>query len=277
MYVISLSTIPPRFKTMGPTLEMLVSQTPSPEAVILYLPRRYRRFPEWDGTLPEVPKGVEIRLVDEDFGPASKVLHAKREFEGTGIDILFCDDDMHYRQGWAASFLRARKRQPNACIALSGIRITSFHGKAVSNRFEPKVRRHWRATDPEFALRNWWTRRRAADPDYPIIEPGRRPYWKGGFTDVFEGYAGVMVRPEFFPERVFDIPDEARMVDDLWLSGIATAHGTPIWVPTLVREPDRRKVAHQDALHLTVIDGLDRSEHNRAAVEYMQKEFGIWK
>ncbi|MEP2530817.1 glycosyltransferase family 2 protein [Shimia sp.] len=277
MYVISLSTIPPRFSTMGPTLELLVQQDPKPDAVILYLPKRYRRFPDWDGTLPDVPKGVEIRQVDEDFGPASKLLHALREFEDEAVDILFCDDDMNYRQGWARAFLNERQRHPNACIALSGIQISAFHDAAASNEFIPKAGRHWRATDPEFALRKWWTERQADNPAYPVISPGRRPYWRAGHADVFEGYAGVMVRPEFFPEQVFDIPEVARQVDDIWLSGMATAHGTPIRVPAWVREPDVLKVAHQNALHLTIIEGRDQDDHNRRAIEYMQENYGLWQ
>lgn len=275
-YVISLSTIPSRFALMRPTLEMLVRQRPAPEAVVLYLPRRYRRFPDWDGALPDVPRGVEIRVVDEDFGPASKVLHALREFAGTQTDILFCDDDMCYRPGWAAAFLKARRKQPGAVIALSGMPVTSYHPAAAPTGLLPRARLHWRATDPEFALRSWWIRWRARNPDYPLIGPGRRAYWKAGHADIFEGYAGVMVRPDFFAPEVFDIPDVARHVDDVWLSGMATVRGTPIWVPAFQREPDLLRGAHSDALHLGTHQGQDRRAQNRGAVEYLQARYGIW-
>ncbi len=88
-YVITLSSIPPRFSGLHLTLESLLSQTVRPERVILYLSRHYRRFPDWDGALPEVPEGVEIRLVEEDYGPATKLLPALKEFAGQDVDILF--------------------------------------------------------------------------------------------------------------------------------------------------------------------------------------------
>jgi hypothetical protein len=72
-YVISLSAIPPRFAHLGPVLDSLLRQRPRAEAVLLYIPKSYRRFPEWDGALPDVPEGVEIRRVEEDLGPATKL------------------------------------------------------------------------------------------------------------------------------------------------------------------------------------------------------------
>ena len=41
--VISLTSIPPRFATLGPVLETLTAQ--GADAVVLALPRTYRRFP----------------------------------------------------------------------------------------------------------------------------------------------------------------------------------------------------------------------------------------
>ena len=77
-HVITLSTIPPRFAGIGPALRSLVAQRSRPEAVELYIPRSYRRFPDWGGGLPEVPEGVRIVRVDEDLGPATKILPAAR-------------------------------------------------------------------------------------------------------------------------------------------------------------------------------------------------------
>jgi hypothetical protein len=64
-YVISLSSIPPRFDQIGPVLTSLVRQSIRPLAVELWIPTRYRRFPDWDGRLPEVPEGVTIRRPEQ--------------------------------------------------------------------------------------------------------------------------------------------------------------------------------------------------------------------
>ena len=103
--VISLSSVPPRFDKTWQTLECLLAQTAPVDAVNLYIPKTYRRFPDWDGTPPAVPDGVQICRVDEDWGPSTKVLAAAREFRGQDVDILFCDDDRRYGPGWAQKFL----------------------------------------------------------------------------------------------------------------------------------------------------------------------------
>ena len=88
-YVISLSTIPPRFASVGPCLNALLRQTARPEAVELYIPHSYRRFPQWGGGLPEVPAGVTIVRVDEDLGPATKILPAARAWRGQDVELFF--------------------------------------------------------------------------------------------------------------------------------------------------------------------------------------------
>ncbi len=67
-YVITLSSIPPRFDRLALTFEALRHQTVPPEAIILYVPS-LPPVPDWEGTLPQVPEGVEIRRVETDYGP----------------------------------------------------------------------------------------------------------------------------------------------------------------------------------------------------------------
>ncbi|KPA21378.1 hypothetical protein shim_20820 [Shimia sp. SK013] len=278
MYVITLSAIPPRFSSMQVTLELLLAQRTKPEAVILYIPRAYDRFPEWDGTLPEVPKGVEIRQVEADLGPATKVLPALREFAGQDMNILFCDDDIHYRDTWARGFLNAAKRHPGCCIALAGQQVGKFHENAVPSVHMPRAVRQWVITDVEFHLRNRIERFHADRAGARFHRVGRRIYLRGGYADVLQGYAGVMVRPEFFAPEVFNVPVEARNVDDIWLSGMLAKAGTPIWVPGLMREPDVLISGHQsDALHQTDVDGLGRNAQNRRAIGYLRDTFGVWR
>ncbi len=82
--IITLSSIPPRFGLLKPTLFSLLSQRLKAEEVRLYIPHKYRRFPDWDGRLPEVPAGITIVRCDEDLGPATKVLPAAQRPEGAG-------------------------------------------------------------------------------------------------------------------------------------------------------------------------------------------------
>lgn len=276
-YVITLSTIPSRFSSLGPTLRRLLRQSVKPEKVILYIPYAYRRFPDWDGVLPDVPEGVEIHRTDEDYGPATKILPAIKEFRGQDIDILFCDDDMVYRRTWAAGFLRERRHKPHACLAVCGHDVL---GSPWEERVDKSLRRPvrtWRVTDLENYARMgvYWVKTRVLKQ--PTTHIGRRVHIFGGYRDIFEGHAGVMVRASFFSEDAFEIPDIMWSVDDCWLSGQAMKNGHPVWVVPRQIEPSSFALYKTDALHEAVLDGADRDQADRHTEAYFQETYGLWK
>ena len=121
MLIVTPSSIPPRFSSLSGTLGTLLGQTVKADRILLDIPRRYRRFPDWDGVLPEVPAGVEIRRCEQDYGPATKILPPAFEFRGQDCFILFCDDDRLYPKDWPQHFLKASRERPNCCIASSGL------------------------------------------------------------------------------------------------------------------------------------------------------------
>ena len=75
--IISLTSIPPRFGGLGPALGSLADQ--GADAVWLWIPHTYDRFPDWDGTLPDVPAGITIRRCETDHGPATKSIPALKQ------------------------------------------------------------------------------------------------------------------------------------------------------------------------------------------------------
>ncbi len=94
MTIISLTSIPPRFPTLGPVLESLVAQ--GADKVILALARRYARF-AGSVTPPPLPRSVEI-VWSADAGPATKIIAAQRAHPDA--EIVYCDDDCLYAPGW---------------------------------------------------------------------------------------------------------------------------------------------------------------------------------
>lgn len=102
-YVISLSSVPPRFGRLRPVLEALLRQNPAPERVLLCVAERYERFPG-PVRLPEMPEGVEL-VRGEDIGPGMKALAAARHLPGGRL--IYCDDDWIAGPGWAAALLAA--------------------------------------------------------------------------------------------------------------------------------------------------------------------------
>lgn len=116
MLTISLTSIPPRFGGLDRVLGALVETVAGRAPILLCLPESYHRFPDWDGALPIIPRGVEIVRAARDDGPATKLTGALGRAEG---DVLICDDDVIYDRDWFDAFEVERKYLPGQ--ALSGI------------------------------------------------------------------------------------------------------------------------------------------------------------
>lgn len=267
--VISLTTIPSRLRQIEPTLRDLLAQRADVAEIRLYLPRRYRRFDFAPTDVPKMPSGVRVCFVDEDFGPATKVLPAIADCAGQDVEILFCDDDQPYDPNWAQRFLDTRRHQPDACIVEKGYELETRPPGAryyVTRAFQPRARLRRKGIGYR-ALRL---------VSLTMIKP--RAYTTPGYVDVLEGYRGGLVRPDFFPPEVFDIPDILWTVDDPWLSGHLTRNGVPIWLMTDVPAWGRPYGAHYtDRLGKLVYKDHGRLEADTACFEYFRKTYGIWQ
>lgn len=276
-HVISLSTIPPRFASIGACLQSLVRQKSRPEAVEIYIPRSYRRFPEWGGGLPDVPEGVRIVRVDEDFGPATKILPAARAYRRQDVELIFGDDDHVYAPDWAERFLDMRRRRPGVALCAAASTVA-------------RMGRDWQADvplpqaiiAPNYHFQFGFQLRRLLSParmrkSRPRLRPPFRKLDQSGYADIAEGYAGVAVRPEFLDELAFVIPPVLWAVDDVWLSGHLARRGIPIWADTaLNRAQAILPLSHMRPLYSAVIEGADRPSANLACVDYMRETYGIW-
>ena len=277
-HVISLSTIPPRFDKIGPTLAALVRQRSRPEAVELYIPRSYRRFPQWGGGLPEVPHGVTIVRVDEDLGPATKVLPAARSWRGQGVVLLFLDDDHVAAPSWAGRHLRLRRQHPEAALCASGSTLERMGAAPNPGRRLP----HGVVAPDGVEQLGFQLRRLAAvalEPlrGKPLLRPAFRRLDRSGYVDIAEGVGGVSLLPEAFDDAVWQIPPVLWTVDDVWLSGHLERRGIPIWADqslNLVRKVGAIDATH--ALYRATIEGANREQANLACVNHMRQAYGIW-
>lgn len=263
--VITLSSIPPRFARLRPTLNSLVRQSAPVEAIRLYIPEHYRRFPDWDGTLPDVPEGIEIVRTDSDPGPATKILPALRDYAGQPVDILFCDDDRIYDRDWVARFQAMRRAHPGCALVEAGANI---HDIALSSRRHDRLPRAAKPRrDGAYRLKRILS--------LALWKPDR--FASSGYVDILAGYGGVMVRPDFFSPQVFDIPETLWTVDDPWLSGNLELNGIPIWLNAAGSLSVERRVAKRDALLKFSLDGAGRGTANCACIDWYRAHHGIWR
>lgn len=265
MKIISLTTIPSRFSGLGPTLDALLAQ--GADEVRLYIPHAYRRFPDWDGSVPSVPEQVSIVRCDTDLGPATKILPACRDFRGQDVQILFCDDDCVIPRGWAARLFDIQARLRDRAVAVY------VRPSYLARTTPPKGRQAWQVPiSYDFPYRA----SRMAHKLFGTRTAYRRPFLIPGYGDVFFGAGGVVVRPDFFDDLAYDIPDIAWPVDDVWLSAMLARKNIRIYCPWRAALPKAHGSAEQDALLTTTFLGKDRQALNRAASDYCRKAFGIW-
>lgn len=259
--IISLTTIPPRMDKIAPTLLSLVNQTAEIDAVILWIPEHYRRVEFSNFKLPEVPEGVEIRRCAFDYGPATKVLPSIETFRGQDVRILYCDDDRLFHPEWAATILRESDLHPGECIAEAGEVVELTIRKA----FRP-TRAYRMLRIATLGLYGYFYRKknRALDPGY-------------GRVDICKGYGGVLVRPEYFTDAAFDIPDLLWTVDDFWLSGQLALNNISIRKVTRRENSAKTDLADINALADYIYLNHDRHEANLACIRYFRDTYGIWK
>ncbi|SFR32341.1 hypothetical protein SAMN04488005_0292 [Yoonia tamlensis] len=276
--IVSLSTIPPRFSDLQPALEGLLRQTAPVDEIRLYIPKAYRRFPDWDGQLPDVPKGINIIQPEEDIGPATKALFAARELAGTDADLIYCDDDRIYHPRWIEQMIAARGPRSDIAVTTSALGQAHRAGILAPSRHGPPP---VRARFTDFTQAHMWAllkrKLRQLLTGHIVPKPnGLLRYAKPGFVHVAEGFGAVLVKPDFFDETMFDIPPVLWSVDDIWLSGHLERKGIGILCASGFAIPPTTGAHDQAALASNVFDGADRSEANAACVKYMQETYGIW-
>jgi hypothetical protein len=241
-------------------LRSLLGQTHPAQEIRLYIPVRYRRFPEWDGELPDVPEGVTIVRTAADLGPATKVLPAVKEFKGQSIELLLCDDDRIYDPGWARRFALAREEHPDCLITEDGANVPDHE-----ERLAPQAIRR----------RKDWNYRLVRAASLGLYKP---PRWCGsGYLDLFKGYSGALLRPDFVPDFAFDIPELLWTVDDVWLSGCLVTNGVAIWLNADCPISKERHVARRDALLAFSHLGNDRRQANRNCWNWFKDNKAIWQ
>lgn len=269
-HIISLSSIPSRFQFLTDTLESLVAQEGVDE-VRLYIPLNYRRFPEYKGELPLVPKGITICRVENDLGPATKILPAIKDFKGQDIQILFCDDDLIYHKNWAKTLFDIQSTRPNEAVAT--------YGRAINdNLYETKhICKKPQAKTINIELDIPYRIKRLFSKIFKVEPPLWRPIIRAGYVDMLFGVGGVVVKPHFFDDEAWNIPDEAWAVDDVWLSGQLARKNIPIYVPRRLPFAKSNVLAECDSLLESDFLGFQRQESNTRAAVFCQNKYGIWK
>ncbi len=268
--VITLTSIPPRFAHLPRKFAALERQSSRPHRVELNIPRSYRRFPGAVPALPPLPDWVDVVSVDQDLGPATKVLPTARRWQGQAVDLLICDDDRLPDRQWLTRFAEARKDRPRDILCERGWNIAERFGIDRTAQDLPRAVACPRAgRDAGYRLKRLAT--------LGLHKPMRNIYRSPGYVDVLEGFLGALIPVGAIPERAFDIPDIVWTVDDVWISGMAYHAGHGVWAHGQPRPVSADgAIDHVASLRDHVEAGHDRESADSLAVRYLRETFGVW-
>lgn len=268
--IITLTTIPPRSSVLLKKLSCLKNQTIKPDALQIYIPKSYRRFPGEKPDIQALPSWVEVITVDQDLGPATKILPAYRRWEGQGVDLLICDDDRVHDEQWLERLMRQRHARPDDIICERGWNIEERYSIKTGESFLP------RAIQAADGGRTGLYRAKRL-LSLGLHHPPRKIYKQAGYVDIFEGFLGVLIPPNAFPEQADDIPDAVWTVDDVWLSGMAKLNGTGIWAHDEPRPVFSNSKADKiAALTDYKLEGVGRNDAELTCIDWFRTHHRIW-
>ena len=274
--ILSLSTIPPRFGLLADSLNSLLNQKKQADEVHVYVPRYYKRFPEHEFRIPDVPEGVLVKVVDEDYGPATKILPCARQYRGTQTRIVYCDDDRFADPSWLEALLDAGRKRKDDVVISTGANMTHYDIDILNQKFLPRaLNRNMRKEAHYIAARLRQTVLEVLK-QRKLPKPTRSYYQEAGYVDIAMGVGGVSVRPDFFDDQCFDIPPVVWAVDDIWLSGCYARQGIGIWADNVVKMPTGTAASGTADLASSVIEDHDRFAADHRCISYMQETYGIW-
>ncbi|PPQ30565.1 hypothetical protein CCR94_12195 [Rhodoblastus sphagnicola] len=259
MHILSLTSTPPRFQYLPRFFANLMRQRAKPDRIELNIPINYRRFQGEAPTLPGLPDYVNVMRVDDDLGPATKVLPTAARWRDRNPFIVFCDDDQFYDKDWFGRLVELSRRRPADAICEQGGFLSS--GSHLRRR-PSAIERLREIKNLKYRLKRLATFLGLAD--------SRRQFEQSGYVDLLHGYGGVCIRPNQFPAEAWSIPPNMFTEDDFWLSGMLNLNNVGIWLNAESKKPSVfRASSKKDPLMQ-----INSAEHRCA--EYMMQTYGVW-
>ena len=274
--ILSLSTIPPRFGMLGISLNSLINQKRKADEIHVYIPKTYKRFPEHNFCIPDVPEGVSVKIIDHDYGPATKALPCAKAYRGTNTRIIYGDDDRFADTSWLDNMLKCSDERPEDVIVSSGMTLQNYGLMLKNQNFLPRAKRAKVKYDFEYLARRLVQKFFETTTSKSRIKPARCNYSSSGYVDIALGVGGVSVRADFFDESFFEIPEILWPDDDIWLSGNYLRQGRGIWASNKIRFPVDSGASNTSGLAFSIINGKDRNKTALDGILYMQELYDIW-
>lgn len=208
--VASFTTLPSRYDILYQSMQSLLKNTIPPDVIYLAIPKRARRLNQEYPPLPEkIQQICTVVLMDQDYGPISKIYGALMSEDDPNTLILSCDDDVLFAQDHIAKLLIHHQQHPSAAICGTGALLR--HGLwfiSIVSSIPP--------------FQNW-----RSFTGFDVDDRGRN-------IDLIFGVAGVLYSRGMFPhpdqlhEELFGYSLRESSLfynDDVLISGFLSKHG----------------------------------------------------
>jgi hypothetical protein len=122
--IISLTSVPPRFKYLPAILERLEHQMC--HEIWVNIPRTYKRFPDWDGSFDfKFSSKIVVNRDCEDLGPGTKMFGPLKFLEPGDI-IVYLDDDTNYDPKLVTNLMKWWRTDQKSAWGLSGFNFENY-------------------------------------------------------------------------------------------------------------------------------------------------------
>ena len=122
--IISLTSVPPRFKHLPAIIERLEHQMC--HEIWLNIPRSYERFPDWDGSFDfQFSSKIFVNRDCEDLGPGTKMFGPLKFLEPDDI-IVYLDDDTNYDPKLVTNLMKWWRTDQKSAWGLSGFNFENY-------------------------------------------------------------------------------------------------------------------------------------------------------
>lgn len=200
----SLTSFPPRMRTLATCIASLKGQSKRPDRIILWLSEE--QFPSRESdvaadVLDLVDEQFEIRWVKEDLGPHKKYFYVMQEHPEA--IVITVDDDVKYDPNLVATLYQGHLDRPHCIVA----------SRAHLVRFRP---------DGDLRTYDQW------GYDHNFLRESE------SYSLLPTGIGGVLYPPGAVPSEAFDaeaIRATCLFADDLWLKVLTSGNGYPVWMP----------------------------------------------
>jgi hypothetical protein len=241
--IVTLTTVPPRFPYLPRTLGSIRAQSRMPDRIMINVPRQYMRF----GQVPleqlaaEAGSDIEINLVPQDFGPATKLIGTTFRDDLEPNDLLISiDDDRHYDRNLVARHVEANLKDEETVKTEAGWEIEQLSPFGYRKKLSPR--------GVEFV--------------------------REGYIDCLGGCCGVSFFKRHLDAQVRDVPRQSTFVDDIFFSAYFARKGVPIRI--LKDGIDQLRTYAEMVSPLFWGKELERRKLNEDAIRYFRDAWRIW-